>query len=109
MDFSFIYITTAGRDEALAIAKTLVEERLAACANVQGGVRSIYRWQGAIHEADEAVVVLRTRSELVEALTARARALPSYQCPCVVALPIEAGNAAYLDWLGAETRAADGV
>ena len=109
MGFSFIYITTGGRDEALAIAKALVEERLAACANVLDGVRSIYRWRGAVHQADEAVVVLRTRSELVEALTARARALHSYQCPCVVALPIEAGNPAYLDWLGAETQAADGA
>lgn len=109
MGFSFIYITTGGRDEALAIGKALVKERLAACANVLDGVRSIYRWRGAVHQADEAVVVLRTRSELVEALTARARALHSYQCPCVVALPIEAGNPAYLDWLGAETQAADGA
>ncbi len=109
MGYSFVYITTGGRDEALAIGKALVEERLAACAKVLEGVRSIYRWRGAVHQADEAVVVLRTRSELVEALTARARALHSYECPCVIALPIEAGNAAYLDWLGAETRAADGV
>ncbi len=108
MDFNFVYITTGGRDEALAIGKALVEERLAACANVLDPVRSIYRWRGAVHEADEAVLVVRTRAELVEALTARVKALHSYECPCVVALPIEAGNPAYLDWLGAETRAAGG-
>jgi periplasmic divalent cation tolerance protein len=97
------YVTAGSRDEALAIGRTVVEERLAASANVLDGATSIYWWQGALRQADEAVLILKTRGELVERLTARIRQLHSYQCPCVVALPIAAGNPAYLDWIAGET------
>lgn len=103
--FCVCYVTAGSRDEALRIGRALVEERLAACANVHAGVGSIYWWQGRLEEAEEAVVVLKTRAELVPALTARVRQLHSYDCPCVVALPIEAGNPDYLDWIAAETTA----
>jgi periplasmic divalent cation tolerance protein len=97
------YATAGSRDEALAIGRTVVQERLAACANVLGGATSIYWWQGALEQAGEAVLILKTRAELVERLTARVKELHSYECPCVVALPIAAGNPAYLDWIARET------
>jgi periplasmic divalent cation tolerance protein len=97
------YVTAGSRDEALVIGRAVVEERLAASANVLDGATSIYWWQGALRQADEAVLILKTRGELVERLTARIRQLHSYQCPCVVALPIAAGNPAYLDWIAGET------
>jgi periplasmic divalent cation tolerance protein len=103
MDVSFCYVTAGSRDEALSIGRTVVEERLAACANVLGGMTSLYWWQGALEQADEAVLILKTRAELVERLTARIRELHSYACPCVVALPIAAGNPRYLDWIAGET------
>ena len=103
MRFNSVYITTESRDEALAIGKALVEERLAACANVLGGMRSIYWWEGKVQEEGEAVLIVKTRAELVDRLIERVKALHSYDCPCVVALPIEAGNPAYLDWLADET------
>jgi periplasmic divalent cation tolerance protein len=103
MAVSFCYITAGSRDEALTIGRTVVQERLAACANVVAGTTSIYWWQGALEQADEAVLVLKTRAELVERLTARIRELHSYECPCVVALPIAAGNPDYLDWIARET------
>ena len=106
MAVSFCYVTSGSREEALAIGRTVVEERLAACANVLDGVSSIYWWQGALEQASEAVLILKTRAELVERLTARIRELHSYDCPCVVALPIEGGNPAYLDWIAAETAPA---
>ena len=99
----FCYVTAGSRDEALVIGRTVVEERLAACANVLDGATSIYWWQGALQQADEAVLILKTRAELVERLSARVRELHSYECPCVVALPIAAGNPAYFDWIARET------
>jgi periplasmic divalent cation tolerance protein len=99
----FCYVTTGSREEALAIGRAVVGERLAACANVLDGMTSIYWWQGALEQAGEAVLILKTRAELVERLTSRIRELHSYDCPCVVALPIAAGNPGYLDWIARET------
>jgi periplasmic divalent cation tolerance protein len=103
MALSFCYVTTGSREEALAIGRAVVGERLAACANVLDGMTSIYWWQGALEQAGEALLILKTRAELVERLTSRIRELHSYDCPCVVALPIDAGNPGYLDWIARET------
>ncbi|MDA0366882.1 MAG: divalent-cation tolerance protein CutA [Proteobacteria bacterium] len=99
----FVYVTATDRVEAVAIGRALVSERLAACANVIDPVASIYWWEGAVHEGAEAVLVLKSRADLIAPLTERIKALHSYDCPCVVALPIDAGNPAYLDWIVAET------
>lgn len=93
------YITCSSEDEALRIGRALVEERLAACVNLIPGMRSLYRWQGAIEEAREVVLLAKTTSRCAKALTARVMALHSYACPCVVLLPISGGNDAYLAWL----------
>ena len=103
MTINSVYITTESLDEALAIGKALVEERLAACANVLEGVHSIYWWQGAVQEDREALLILKTRAALMDRLIERVKALHSYDCPCVVALPIEAGNPDYLAWVEKET------
>ena len=97
------YITAGSREEALRIARALVEERLAACANLIQGVTSIYRWEGAIQQDAEVALLAKTRSDLVPRLTERVVEMHSYDCPCVVALPIEGGNQAFLDWIAAET------
>jgi periplasmic divalent cation tolerance protein len=98
-----VYVTSASRDEALRIGRALVEERLAACANIYGEIRSIYRWEGQVQDDAEIVVILKTRAGLVERLSDRIRALHSYDCPCVVAVPITGGNPEFLAWIGAET------
>lgn len=100
-----MYATAPTKDEALRIARTIVDERLAACANVIPGVTSMYWWEGSVQEDVEAVIVMKTRGDLVQALTSRVRDLHSYQCPCVVAVPIEGGNAEFLAWIDAETLA----
>lgn len=105
MTARLIYSTAPTKDEALRIARTVVDERLAACANVIAGVSSMYWWEGSVQEDIEAVIIMKTRDDLVEALTSRVRDLHSYQCPCVVALPIEGGNAEFLQWITAETLA----
>lgn len=106
MALQFVYITTGSREEARRIGRALVEERLAACVNILDGMNSFYWWEGAVQDDQETVLVAKTRDRLLERLTARVRELHSYDCPCVVALPIEGGNPAYLDWLAAETEGA---
>lgn len=103
MTCSLIYITARDVDEAKVLGRALVEARLAACANVLPGIVPIYRWEGEVHEGEEAVLIAKTRTELVERAIAFIEARHSYECPCVVALPIVAGNPAFLDWIAAET------
>ncbi len=98
------YVTMATREEALKLATVLVEERLAACANVFEGVTSIYWWQGQVQQTGEACLLLKTRADLLMALTARVREQHSYTVPCVVAWPIADGNPDFLDWIRRETR-----
>ena len=100
---SLIYITTGSRDEALAIARELVESRLAACANVLAGTTSVYHWQGEVCEEGEVSLILKTRDDLVDRVVEKVRELHSYDCPCVVSLPITGGNQGFLDWIDVET------
>ena len=102
-DALVVLVTAPGAEEAARIARALVEERLAACGNVVPGLRSIYRWEGAVHEDAEALLVLKTTRERFEALRARVLALHPYEVPEVVALPVEAGSASYLEWIVRET------
>ncbi len=99
-------VVTAGDVEWLAdFTRTLVEERLAACGHHIAAVRSVYRWDGAVHDEAEARVALHTRRSLVDAIVARAGELHPYDVPCVIALPLVGGNPAYMRWVADETRA----
>ena len=98
-----VYIVAADTGEADRIAEALVAERLAACVNILGAVRSVYRWQGAVERADEVALIAKSRTALLERLSARVRELHSYDTPAIVAWPILGGDAAYLDWIGSET------
>ena len=103
MDMIFAYITTATPEEARAIGRALVEERLAACVNILDGMTSIYRWQGAIEEGRETVLIAKTRRELFNDLAGRVKAMHSYTTPCIVEIPLGRVAPDYLDWLTAET------
>ncbi len=104
MEPRFVYITAMNAAQAEHLGRSLVEARLAACANILEAATSIYWWQGEIHREREAILVAKTRADLVEALVAEVKRLHTYEVPCVVALPILAGNPDYLAWLTAETR-----
>ena len=108
MEAAFCYVTCPNYDEALAIARALVNERLAASGNVLPGAVSVYRWEGAVHEAEEVVLILKTRARLAQRVVERVQALHSYACPCVALLPVAGGNPAYLDWIRAEISEGDG-
>ena len=103
MSARFVYITASSEEEAASIGKRLVEERLAACANVISTVRSFYWGEGKIQEGQEAVLIVKTREELMERLIDAVRSLHSYECPCVVSLPIVEGNPDFLRWIYDET------
>jgi periplasmic divalent cation tolerance protein len=102
-DFTVVLVTAGSAEEAERIGRTLVEERLAACANVVGPVRSIYRWRGALEQASEHLLVLKGRTADVSRLETRVRALHSYDVPEVLALAVCAGSAPYLTWLAEST------
>jgi len=103
MDYCLVYMTAGSHDEAVRIGHDLVAERLAACVNVLGPMTSVYEWQGRTQEDTEVAFLAKTRRAQVDALTARVKALHSYDCPCVVVLPIDGGNPAFLQWLGEQT------
>ena len=94
-----VYITAGGREEAQRLARSLVEERLAACVNLLGPVLSVYRWQEAVEEAEEFVLIVKTAAERFAALEQRVRALHSYEVPCIVAWPHGGGYPPFLDWI----------
>ncbi len=99
-----VLVTAGSRGEGERIAHALVEERLAACVNVLGGVRSIYRWQDAIESAEEALLLIKTRQSAVEGLRQRVHELHSYDVPEFLVLDIEGGSEAYLQWVLANVR-----
>ena len=101
-DALVVLVTTPSPERAAEIARALVEERLAACGNVVPGLRSIYRWEGKVQDDAEALLVLKTTRARFEALRDRVLALHPYEVAEVIALPVEAGSAPYLAWLGAQ-------
>lgn len=104
MSVSFVYVTAKDRDQALNIGRTLVAEHLVACVNVLDAMTSIYRWQGQTCEDREAVLVAKTRTELVGQVIERVKQLHTYDCPCVVSWELSQGNESYLRWIAEQTR-----
>ncbi len=94
-----VYAIFADAGEAERIVRQMVEERLAACINILGPCRSIYRWQGAIETADEVPAILKTTLAQADALIARIAALHSYDVPCIAVWPIGKLHSDYADWV----------
>jgi periplasmic divalent cation tolerance protein len=102
-EYCSVYITAPDETSALALARMLVNLRLAACANVVPGLKSVYRWEGEVRTDEEVVIIAKTRKALAQPLIAKVRASHPYDCPCIVTWAIESGNPDYLDWIGKET------
>lgn len=94
-----VLVTTGSAEEAAAIGQAIVDEKLAACSNLVSSITSTYWWQGKVARAGEALLILKTREDLLEPLTHRVRELHSYTVPEVIALPIVGGNPDYLRWI----------
>ena len=102
---SFIQVSTTvdRRKDATKIAKSVLEEKLAACVQVVGPIRSTYWWKGKIEEAEEWLCLMKTRKQLYTRLQKRIKAVHPYEEPEIIALPIVEGSAGYLRWIEEET------
>ena len=98
-----LYTTWPDAEKAEAVGAEAVAERLAACANIFAPIISIYRWEGAIEEGRESIIIAKTRHELFNELSERVKAIHSYSVPCIVEIPLGRIDGGYLDWLTAET------
>jgi periplasmic divalent cation tolerance protein len=101
-DKILVLTTCASEEEAKRIARALVERRLAACVNIVPGLRSVYRWRGALEEESECLLVIKSRRDLFDELRAGIESLHSYELPELIALPVVEGSEAYLNWLERE-------
>ena len=109
MGIMFVYMTTKDKAEARAIGRHLVHSRLAACVNIFDQINSIYYWDDALQDDQEAVLIAKTTDtrlcELIEAVKER----HSYDCPCIVSLPIDGGNPDFLAWVAGQVEKADQI
>ena len=100
-----VYCTCPDQATAERIAETMVNERLAACVTIAPGLTSIYRWQGQIQRDAEVLLIIKTRSAVYPLLEGRIHDLHPYEVPEIIALPIQAGSATYLNWITDNTGA----
>lgn len=99
-DKRIVLTTTGSKDEARKITRALIERRLAACVNVVGPIDSVYRWQSAIEEAQEWLLIIKTSAAQFENVRNAIRELHSYELPECIEIAIEGGSAEYLNWIG---------
>jgi len=97
-------VTCGSEDEALKIANALVEDHLAACANLVAPIRSIYRWEGKIWDENEWLLIIKTQRHRFGALEKKVKSLHSYSVPEIISLPIVEGSPSYLNWLEEMTK-----
>jgi periplasmic divalent cation tolerance protein len=99
-----VFTTVEKREDADRIASTVVNSRLAACAQILGPIHSTYWWKGKVEEAGEWLLMMKTRQDLFSALEKEVRTAHPYEVPEIIALPIVAGSVPYLEWIQAETK-----
>lgn len=98
-----VFVTTSSNEEAEKLGRLIVESRLAACANVLSGIRSIFRWDNKVSVENECLMIMKTTLQRYSELEALIRKHHSYQVPEIIALPIVAGSVSYLDWIKEQT------
>ncbi len=103
MSVTSVYAVFANAEEAERIGRTVVEERRAACINILGPIRSIYRWEGKVEVTDEVAAILKTSASSANALIARIASLHSYDVPCIVTWPVDKVLSSYADWVESST------
>lgn len=99
-----VLLTAPNADQAAELAHALVEARVAACVNIVPGLRSIYRWEGAVEDQAEVLMVVKTAADRFEALQQKVLALHPYEVPEVLRLDVAEGHLPYLDWVRDSTR-----
>ena len=104
MEINFIYMTAGDTEEAKKIAGELVVSGLAACVNILDNMNSVYMWQGEIQEDSEVVLIAKTTRARVPQLVEKVKSIHSYDCPCIVSLPVLDGHQPFLEWIEAEVK-----
>lgn len=104
MQINFIYMTVGSKEEARKIGEALVTARLAACVNILDQMNSFYMWDGALQDDTEVVMIAKTTEDRVPDLVKTVKSLHSYDCPCIVSLPVAGGHQPFLDWIAAEVK-----
>ena len=104
MKINFIYMTAGGKDEATQIGSELVSSKLAACVNILDNMNSIYVWDGKVQDDREVVMIAKTTEKCVPELIEKVKSMHSYECPCIVSIPVSGGNPAFLDWIAGEVK-----
>lgn len=104
MKIVMIYITAGDKAEARTIGQYLVESKLAACVNIFSDMNSMYVWEGKFQDDQEAVIIAKTTQEKVQKLIKAVKARHSYDCPCIVTLPVSDGNPAFLNWIAEQVE-----
>lgn len=99
MKIELVYITAGDKVEAKFIGKTLVESKLAACVNIIDHMNSMYYWEGELQDDQEVILIAKTTSDKVNAVTEKIKSIHSYDCPCVLSLPVANGNEAFMKWI----------
>ena len=102
-EYVVVFITTGAGEEAALISKVLLEQRKAACISIVEGVNSLFWWQGKIDSANESLLIVKTRSSLLEEIVRIVKEIHSNDVPEIIALPVIGGSNDYLDWVGKET------
>lgn len=100
----WVYMTAGSKDEAIAIGEMLVAEKLAACINIIENMNSIFMWEGEVRHDTETVLIAKTTAQRVPELVEKVRAVHSYDCPCIVSLPISDGDPGFLEWIAESVR-----
>lgn len=104
MEINMIYITAGSKNEAVIIGKALINSGLAACVNIIENIYSMYMWDGKLQDDNETILIAKTTKERVPNLIEKVDSLHSYDCPCIVSLPVSDGNPAFLKWVGDEVQ-----
>lgn len=104
MELQMVYMTAGSMKEARTIGRELVASRLAACVNMIDNMHSIYWWEGDIQEETEVILIAKTTASRLSALIEKVKSMHSYDCPCVVSLPVSGGNPDFLKWIADETK-----
>jgi periplasmic divalent cation tolerance protein len=104
MEITLIYITAGNKDEAVMIGKALISDRLAACVNIIENMYSMYMWDGKLQDDKETILIAKTTKDRVTYLIEKVNALHSYDCLCIVTLPVSDGNPAFLKWVANEVQ-----
>ncbi len=104
MKINLVYMTAGSRDEAESIGRVLVTSKLAACVNIIENMNSIYFWDGKIQNDKETVLIAKTTEALIPELIEKVKSIHSYECPCILSIPVSDGNADFLDWIAGKVK-----